>query len=42
MVVALLAKAELGVALSAKGELCYVTYLVALSTKAELEIALST
>ena len=42
MVVALLAKAELGVALSAKGEPCYVTCLAALSTKTELEVALST
>jgi len=42
VVVALLAKAELRVALSAKGELCYVTCLAALSTKTELEVALST
>jgi len=40
--VALLAKAELGVALSAKGELCHVTCLAALSAKIELEVALST
>jgi len=42
VVVALLANIELGVALSAKGELCYITCLAALSAKTELEVALST